>query len=385
MSAPTDRLIELIASAAINVDGWQDVLDDVAGILPGAKIMMHAEDASARGNVGLIHAGFSAEAIRSYIEYYSALNPWTKSWLAIPTMTPQISDNVLPAAAFAGSMYHDDFLLKYDDIRHAAGIKIFHEAGRVAMVSIHYGQPLAEKYNAAAWALLRDLASHLRMALEVSRQLSRSPAVTAAAISDAISAMPTPACLVTQEGRLVLANDLFIAECRTRQHIVADAANRIRPADYRLHGQFHELIRNATEPRSLAATPAGESLTMALATGQEGAQSVLTVVGIRASSQIALPWTGGRPSHALVIIDHAARTEEHQASLVAGCGLTKAEYQLAKLIGDGQSLRDAADCLKISYETARSRLKIVFGKTGVHRQAGLVALMAGRYKSSDTP
>ncbi|HLY46977.1 MAG TPA: helix-turn-helix transcriptional regulator [Stellaceae bacterium] len=385
MSAPTDRLIELIASAAINVDAWQDVLDDVAGILPGAKIMMHAEDADARGNVGLIHSGFSAEAIRRYIEYYSALNPWTKSWLAIPTMTPQISDNVLPAAAFAGSEYHDDFLLKYDDIRHAAGIKIFHEADRVAMVSIHYGEPLAEKYNSAAWALLRDLGPHLRMALEVSRQLSRSPAAAAAAMSDAINAMPAPACLVTQQGKLVLANDRFIAECRTRKYIVADAANRIRPADYRLHGKFDALIRNATEPRPLAETQAATSFTMSLSAGQAGAKSMLTVVGIRASSQIALPWTGGRPSHALLIIDHAAQSEERQASLVADFALTQAEYQLAKLIGDGQSLRDAADCLNISYETARSRLKIVFGKTGVHRQAGLVALMAGRNRNTRAP
>ena len=58
-------------------------------------------------------------------------------------------------------------------------------------------------------------------------------------------------------------------------------------------------------------------------------------------------------------------------------GLTSAEAHLARRLLVGQSLRKAARALEITYETARSRLKSIFRKTGTHRQGELVALLAG--------
>jgi len=56
-------LIELIARAAINPEGWRDVLSRMAELLPGTKIMLHAEDARCNGNVGLLYSGFSDDSI----------------------------------------------------------------------------------------------------------------------------------------------------------------------------------------------------------------------------------------------------------------------------------------------------------------------------------
>lgn len=56
-------------------------------------------------------------------------------------------------------------------------------------------------------------------------------------------------------------------------------------------------------------------------------------------------------------------------------GLTRAEARLAALLADGVSLEQAAETLAVSVQTARSQLKTVFAKTGVTRQAELVALL----------
>jgi DNA-binding CsgD family transcriptional regulator len=56
--------------------------------------------------------------------------------------------------------------------------------------------------------------------------------------------------------------------------------------------------------------------------------------------------------------------------------LTPAESRLATWISSGMSLRDSANQIGITYETARNQLKAVFAKTGAHRQAELVALRA---------
>jgi DNA-binding CsgD family transcriptional regulator len=56
-------------------------------------------------------------------------------------------------------------------------------------------------------------------------------------------------------------------------------------------------------------------------------------------------------------------------------GLTPAEARLALHLVAGEALRPAAVKLSISYETARTHLKNIFGKTGTRRQAELVIVI----------
>lgn len=56
-------------------------------------------------------------------------------------------------------------------------------------------------------------------------------------------------------------------------------------------------------------------------------------------------------------------------------GLTRAEARLASTLANGISLEETAEKLLVSIQTARSQLKSVFAKTGVTRQAELVALI----------
>lgn len=56
--------------------------------------------------------------------------------------------------------------------------------------------------------------------------------------------------------------------------------------------------------------------------------------------------------------------------------LTPAEARLATALTRGQTLVEAAQALGIAHNTAKVQLRSVFAKTGVHRQAQLVALIA---------
>jgi DNA-binding CsgD family transcriptional regulator len=62
--------------------------------------------------------------------------------------------------------------------------------------------------------------------------------------------------------------------------------------------------------------------------------------------------------------------------LMKAFGLTPAEAKVASLIAEGVAPERAAEQLGIARETARVHLKAVFAKTGTHRQAELVALLA---------
>lgn len=70
------------------------------------------------------------------------------------------------------------------------------------------------------------------------------------------------------------------------------------------------------------------------------------------------------------------RTRTIESVLAGGYGLTRAEIRLALRLDEGMPLRLAADAENITYETARSRLKIVFHKLSVSRQADLMRRLA---------
>ena len=86
------------------------------------------------------------------------------------------------------------------------------------------------------------------------------------------------------------------------------------------------------------------------------------------------PFLGAR---ALLLLTDLHKTRSIAPDLlVQTFGLTRAESNLAVLIGAGQPLEHAADKLSITPLTARTQLKAIFAKTDTHRQGELVALLS---------
>jgi DNA-binding NarL/FixJ family response regulator len=58
-------------------------------------------------------------------------------------------------------------------------------------------------------------------------------------------------------------------------------------------------------------------------------------------------------------------------------GLTTAEANVAVHLASGETVSDAAESLGVSRTTLRNELVAAMAKLGVHRQAEMVALVAG--------
>lgn len=122
----------------------------------------------------------------------------------------------------------------------------------------------------------------------------------------------------------------------------------------------------------------------------------LAVAGGEAVGSIAIPATEGRPpmivhlvpvrraahdvfsgATVIVVVTPVVAGEAPSAQVVRGLfDLTPAEARLAAALAQGAPIGDVARRFGISELTARTQLKAVFAKTGVHRQAELVALLA---------
>lgn len=79
----------------------------------------------------------------------------------------------------------------------------------------------------------------------------------------------------------------------------------------------------------------------------------------------------------LILTDPDVVNPVEATSVALGAmGLSQAEARLARRIGAGEDLKSIAEAEGITIETARTRLKSVFSKTGTHRQAELAVLVA---------
>jgi DNA-binding CsgD family transcriptional regulator len=76
----------------------------------------------------------------------------------------------------------------------------------------------------------------------------------------------------------------------------------------------------------------------------------------------------------LIVFDPLQVQRTPVAWLSQRYGFTLGEMRLAEAIVNGVPLADAADQLGIQLSTARSRLKIILGKSGCNRQVDLVRL-----------
>lgn len=131
--------------------------------------------------------------------------------------------------------------------------------------------------------------------------------------------------------------------------------------------------------------PAGDAALMAILAGQSSARS------------IALPATEARPgrvAHIIPLVGQAREVFSGSLSLIvmhvakgmsakldisilrALFDLSPAEARLAAALSSGLDLAQSASECNIRYSTARSYLEQIFRKTGVHRQADLIALVA---------
>lgn len=79
------------------------------------------------------------------------------------------------------------------------------------------------------------------------------------------------------------------------------------------------------------------------------------------------------PLNAKQVFDFPTPSEAQLRGLL---DLTVAEARLARLLASGDSLEDVAEKLSIKLTTARSQLAAIFSKTGIRRQAKLVAILS---------
>ncbi len=207
------------------------------------------------------------------------------------------------------------------------------------------------------------LRPHLaRAALWSSRlELQRAHAMAAA-----LAAIGLPAAVLRSGGRLFAANDLFQRLIPT---VVQDARKRLVLTDNGADALLADtLARLAVEGAR------GQSRSIALPATEAHVPMIAHVAPVRGVANDLFA-----QALALLVITPVDRQAVPTAEVLQGLfDLTPAEARVARAIAEGKTVEAVAGANEVSRETIRSQLAAVLGKTGLSRQAELVALLSGK-------
>lgn len=262
------------------------------------------------------------------------------------------------------SGYYQEWL-PYLGIHHMLGAVFPAADGAIGVLGIHRstaeGAYAAEDRRNAGLVL-----PHLQRALQLGQRLSAA-AVTRNAALQALDSLDAGVFVVDRNGRILHAST--VAERMMREESELGVSNgRLFLRDAALQDRLLAAVRGAI------ATAAGKlaRASASLAVPRDNRLPLtLTVAPLRPS---AGGFGDARPRVMLFLRDP-------QAPMLADClrdlfGFTRMEAAIAEDLGRGAALEDIAARRGVGLATVRSHVKRILAKTGTHRQAEAVALLA---------
>jgi DNA-binding CsgD family transcriptional regulator len=213
-------------------------------------------------------------------------------------------------------------------------------------------------------AYLNRLRPHLARASLLSARLGLQ---RAQAMADALETIGLPCAVLRGPGRLYAANPLLQNYV---PHVLADRQARVTLA----YEDADRLLEQALLSLSTATLGHGPVQSIPLPAHDSVCPLIVHVLPIRGAAHDIFS-----QATALLIITPVDRQIVPTAAVLQGLfDLTPAEARVARAITEGRTLAEIAAATAISEQTLRSQLKVVMAKTGVKRQANLVALLTGR-------
>ncbi len=177
-------------------------------------------------------------------------------------------------------------------------------------------------------------------------------------VTNTLATLGLPAAVLGSDRRVIAANELLLEMI---WHVRIGAFDRLQLVDNRADEQLAGAIRQIGNPG------VGAILSVVMS-APENPMAIMHLVPIRGAGSDVF----NDASAIAIVTPVAARPPQSEALLQGLFDLTPAETRVAHGLPPGATYGRS-----LGYETARWHLKAVLSKTGTHRQADLVALLAG--------
>lgn len=391
------ELAEHADAAAYGRDGWQGLMDGLTSVLPGVSGGFVRQPLSRGADVPLgIMAGFEDGFARSFEAHYHAVNPFAPVMAGLRAGQVVVANTFLPIPVFRHTEFVADWVAP-QSLMNSTNVKLAGTRHSVAWISLHYDDGAADRYDVLLERLVRRLTGRLTRAVATGDRLAAS--ADAGLCTASLLGHETEIALVIDGAGLILDANAPGERALMEGHVLREVRRRLflrdagardwlsralRQDEYQRDECHQDDARDAGSIPYAYAISAGED-TPPLDAGSELARpgrSGLLLHLAPLPSLVHDTWPAAlqvrrrylllaRRSEASELLDgqgldHALARFGHRH------GLTAAELRLCReLVGD-HNLFEAAARLGITRNTARDRLKTIFRKSGVSRQAALI-------------
>lgn len=363
------ELIALAYDAALAPEKWPVLMERLVKAV-GTRSAILRENYAA-GSVGLFEAmGYDPAFVAAYREHYVNLDYYAPILRRTPIGSPLRGSEAVPWERQRKTEFFNDYFVA-QGIHHAFGCILARNDSYDLLFGMQreVGQP---DFSEDDFRLIRLVAPHMARAVQINRRMAEVTAQKHWAWS-ALERLRVGVILLGDRGRPLFLNRAAERLASGRNGFVAGREGLTLPA-----------VADTTRLRRLIADAASLATGHGMAAG--GCLRVRAVASTAAALQFQViplpqglserPWAQSSCNGCVAVFVSTAGGPRLSAERVAAMHrLTRAEARLAATLAQGISLEEAAAALSISIHTVRSQLKSVFAKTGVTRQAELVALL----------
>lgn len=363
-------MIEQTYGAVGDPAGWEALLVALSDLFHGGMSVLFTQDLQTAAVPFIASARSDPDFEKSYEAYYASVNIWTQRGPRDGSIgTIRTDQMIVPdEREFLASEWYNDWL-RPQDLYHVIGSTVLQRGARMSLLSVLRSQA-AGPFRPEELALWQSLTPHFARAVELHDRLG---GLTEAkeATEDALDRLPSGVVLLDAAGGTIFANraarDIF-ATCDG----LAFAGDRVTAARQGEDAVLQRLIGESIATTLSAGTGPGGTLAVPCPSGK---RDYAVVVSPLPRGGTWIDGGAGRAAALLLIADPESVSFPVGAVLRDIYGLTPRELDLAQALASGERIKDAADRLSLSTETARSYLKRLFAKTDTHSQAQLVALL----------
>jgi DNA-binding CsgD family transcriptional regulator len=362
-SSDLSSLLTELYAMPLDPERWLPFLDrlcDATGSRVGARISVRENLPQIVGGTG---EAFDPLTQTLYNSHYGLQDPF-----AAPSM-PRLGEGVLrgdelvPQRELMRSEFFDVLLRPYR-VKHLTIVPCQLGAGRIEVLSL-WRSAQRGPVDEGSMDTLRQIVPHLRSALLLQEKLEVLKE-RSLLLDTMLGGLSAPVFLLDGT-RLVVALNAAAERLAVQGAEVGMYGRRLRMSHPAMQARFDEMLARA------------------FGTGGDGCRPGAMMVPRRQAGPplqvIALPslpeGTAAAGSARVMVFVHdtATRPRPRTELMHAIYALTPAEGRLADLLMQGMEMREIAESMRITLETARFHLKRVMAKTGTRRQVELMRLM----------
>lgn len=364
------ELIALTYDAALASEKWPAFMERLVTVV-GARSALLREVEYNTGVVGLFETvGYDPAYVAAYRKHFVRLDIFAEAFVSLPIGAIRNGEEVVPWERQRNTEFYNDYLAPLK-IRHVLGGTLARNHKYQLQFAMQR-EPGQGSFDEDAKRLLRFVVPHMERAALIRRQMAEATTQKHLALS-ALDCLRVGVILLDCQG-----NPLHLNRAAERllsgHHGLAVRRNGLSLHSVAETANLRRLIDDAAKFATGRGSAAGGCLRIR-AVGSEQATLQFQVIPLpRDISE--RPWEHSLTESCVAVFVSAPGGPRLPWQRVATMHrLTRAEARLASLVAEGISLEEAAEALLVSIQTVRSHLKSVFSKTGVTRQAELVALL----------